>query len=76
MGLLDDMKNEQIIKGPPCSVSLAIASMSKSDLDDFNKACADPAIAGTVICRVLARRGVVIRPEALRRHRKKECRCG
>lgn len=75
MGILDEARAEAIIKGPPCTVGLAVAQMSDEDKADFLEACNDIAIAGTVISRVLARRGYDVRPEALRRHRKKECRC-
>lgn len=75
MGILDEARNESIIKGPPCTVGLALEQMTEQDKADFLDACADFSIAGTTICRVLARHGYTVRPEALRRHRKKECRC-
>lgn len=75
MGILDEMKAESVRKGPSCSVGLARAEMSKEELADFDAACADPAIVTTIILRVMARRGYTLRAEALRRHRRGDCRC-
>jgi hypothetical protein len=69
------MKADEIRKGPPCSVDIMLANLSAEDKKDFDDACADPTIASSTIARVLSRRGHTIRQEAIRRHRKKECRC-
>jgi hypothetical protein len=75
MGLLDDMRAEKIVKGPPCSVGIMLESMTAQEQEEFASACADSTIASSVIARVLARRGHEVRKESIRRHRKGECRC-
>ena len=75
MGLFDEMKNEVVLKGPPCSVSLILQEMAEADRKDFALACEDWSIPGTVIAKVLQRKGFHVKAEALRRHRKGECRC-
>lgn len=75
MGLFDEMKQEAVLKGPPCSISLLLEQMTKEERRDFDLACSDWTIPGTVIAKVLQRKGYPVKAEALRRHRKKECRC-
>lgn len=75
MGMFDEIKAESIIKGPSCSVGMMIEKMTEDERSDFRAACEDDMIAGTIIARVLNRRGYDIKVEALRRHRKGECRC-
>lgn len=75
MGLFDEMKEEAVIKGPPCSVSLMLQEMTDSDRSEFLMACADLSIPGTIIAKVLSRKGFDIKAESLRRHRKGDCRC-
>lgn len=75
MGMFDEIKAEAIMKGPPCSVGVMVQQMTKEERADFEAACQDQLIAGSIIARVLIRRGYDIKVEALRRHRKGECRC-
>ena len=75
MGMFDEIKSESLMKGPPCSVGVILGQMSKDQVKDFQLACQDHTIAGTVIARVLQRHGFDIKAESLRRHRKGECRC-
>lgn len=75
MGLFDEMKEEAVLKGPPCSVSLILQQMTKDEKKEFHMACSDATIPGTVIAKVLQRKGFAVKAEALRRHRKGECRC-
>lgn len=75
MGLFDEMKHEAVLKGPPCSVSIMIENMDDAERKDFELACEDWTIPGTVIAKVLQRKGFNVKAEALRRHRKGECRC-
>jgi hypothetical protein len=75
MGMFEEIQEEAIVKGPPCTVSLILQQMSKDEVKDFELACADASIAGTIIAKVLARRGYKVTPPAIRRHRRGECRC-
>jgi hypothetical protein len=75
MGLFDEMKSESVMKGPPCSISLILEEMTDADRSDFALACEDWTIPGTVIAKVLQRKGFSVKAESLRRHRKGECRC-
>jgi hypothetical protein len=73
--MYDEIKAEAIIKGPPCSVGMAVEQMSVDERKDFLAAASDPYIASTIITKVLIRRGYNVKAEAVRRHRKGECRC-
>lgn len=75
MGLFDEMKHEAVMKGPPCSVKVIIEQMTDEEQTEFAMACADWTIPGTVIAKVLQRKGFNVKAESLRRHRKGECRC-
>lgn len=75
MGLLEDMKADEIKKGPPCSLEVVLREMKNPDREDLLEAMKDPTIMATTISRVLARRGVKVGPQAIRRHRNGECRC-
>ena len=69
------MKEEAVIKGPPCSVSLMLQEMTEQDRTEFEMACADLSIPGTIIAKVLSRKGFDVKAESSRRHRKGDCRC-
>ena len=73
--MFDEIKSETISKGPSCTVGMMLEQMSDDERRDFKMACDDITIAGTVIARVLQRHGYDVKAEALRRHRKGECRC-
>jgi hypothetical protein len=75
VGIFDEIKSEAVLKGPPCAVGLILNQMTEEERKDFELACDDPSIAGTVIARVLQRRGFSVKAEGLRRHRKGDCRC-
>ena len=75
MGMFEEIKSEAVVKGPSCTVGIIIEQMPEEERADFLKALADPSIVGTIIARVVQRHGYDIKVEALRRHRKGECRC-
>lgn len=75
MGLLDEMKQEAPPPKHLCGVAKAIAVLDKKDAADLQAALDDLTIMATSISRVLARRNVVLKPDAVRRHRKKDCGC-
>jgi len=75
MGLLDEMRQEMPPPKHVCGVTKAIEQMDKKDAADLEAAVADQTIMATSISRVLARRGITVKPDAIRRHRKKDCAC-
>ena len=75
MGMFEEIKSESVVKGPSCTVGIIIEQMPEQERTDFLKALSDPSIVGTIIARVVQRHGYDIKVEALRRHRKGECRC-
>lgn len=75
MGLLDEMRDETPPPKHLCGVAVTLNNLDKKDAADLVEAMADPVIMATSISRVLHRRGIVLKPDAIRRHRKGECRC-
>lgn len=75
MGLMDDLKLEHW--GPPnkCPVHKLLATMTAEDRADLVKAVDEGLVPATVIERVLAKRGLILRQPAINRHRRKECGC-
>lgn len=75
MGLLDELKQEQPPPKHVCGVTKVLETMDKKDADDLLAALNDNTIMATSISRVLQRRGINLKQDAIRRHRKKDCRC-
>ena len=75
MGLLDDIESRHVKKGPHCTIGLALDKLDPKDRNDLIVALDRPDIQGTVIAKVLTERGLVIRPEAVSRHRRRLCNC-
>lgn len=75
MGLLDEMRDEMPPPKHLCGVTKTVEAMDKKDAADLLAAIDDNTIMATSISRVLARRGFVLKPDAIRRHRKRDCRC-
>lgn len=73
--MFEEIKSESVIKGPPCTVGLALQKMSKAEKVDFDTACKDPSIAATIIARVVMRHGYEVKSAAIIRHRKGDCLC-
>lgn len=76
MGLMDEMMTERY--GPPnkCPVNKLAELIGGSEGADLIKAVDDNLVPATVIARVLARRNLTLKPEAVNRHRRGECGCG
>lgn len=75
MGLLDDIENSHVRKGPHCTVGLTLDKLDAKDRAELIVALDRPDIQGTVIAKVLTARGFVVRPEAVSRHRRRLCNC-
>ena len=75
MSLLDEMRAEAVQKGPACSVRLLLDGLAPDDRADLQSAFADATIPTTIIAKVLHKRGHIIGPESLQRHRRGSCRC-
>ena len=75
MGLLDELKKEEPPAKHICGVTKTLETMEKTDSADLLSALNDHGIMATSISRVLQRRGINLKPDAIRRHRKKDCRC-
>ncbi len=77
MGLLEDMRNARVMKGPACLTGLEFSKLSKVEVDDVRKAYFEEAIPMTIIHSVLKNeKKLDIKLEGLRRHIKGDCRCG
>lgn len=76
MGLMDEINREHRGPAPKCPVHKLLELMGGSDAADLKKAVDDQLIPATVISRVLARKNLTLKPEAISRHRRKECGCG
>jgi hypothetical protein len=75
VGLLDELRSEEPPPKHLCGVTKTVESLDKKDAADLVAAIEDATIMATSISRVLARRGLTLKPDAIRRHRKRECRC-
>lgn len=75
MSLLADIEGEVRQHGPLCTVAMLIEQMPAPDRVDLEAALANPILPGTAIVRGLRRHNYSLTPEALRHHRKRECRC-
>lgn len=62
-------------KGPPCSVRHALDSADADTADLLTKALANPYAGSTSIRDALTERGLNVPITAIRRHRRRECRC-
>ena len=75
MTLLAEIEAARPIHGPPCSVHVALTSMSEQDRDDLLAALGDRRFFATTIAGVLRARGFEVGPSAVQRHRSGQCRC-
>lgn len=76
MGLFDEMKNEKARPNATCTVKKVLNAMTKKERDELQAALDDMTIQAVAISRVLERRGVELKADTIRRHRKRDCRCG
>ena len=74
MNLFDEIAAETNSKGPDCKTGQLLEELSKEDRADLERAI-NSKIAATAIVRVLARRGINLKSDSLRRHRHGECKC-
>jgi hypothetical protein len=75
MGLLDDIKSEPRRLPAICSVKALLEKMPETEAQELLTALDDLTIQGSVIIRVLQRRGHEIKAGSLTRHRRKDCAC-
>lgn len=76
MGLMDEINSEPRIRsGRPCAVRVAIDGLKGQDRKDLQSAIDDLLIPGSVIARVLSKRGIQIGVNSITRHRRKDCTC-
>jgi hypothetical protein len=75
VGLLDDIENQHVRKGPLCTVGTTLDKLAGKDQTDLIAALNRADIQGTVIAKVLMDRGFAVRPEAVSRHRRRLCNC-
>lgn len=76
MGLMDDFHEERY--GPPikCPVHRTAEAMTPEDGADLRRAVDENLIPAQAIARVLERKGIILKSDAINRHRRKECGCG
>jgi hypothetical protein len=75
MGLLDDIKSEPRRLPHKCSIKSLLEQMPDTEAQELLTALDDLTIQGSVIIRVLQRRGYEIKAGSLTRHRRKDCAC-
>ena len=75
MGLLDEFRKETPPPKHICTVTKVLEALSKQDAADLRAALDDHGIMATSIARVIQRHGHDLKPEAIRRHRKRDCAC-
>lgn len=77
MGLLDDVAAEprKVSRHPQCIAGRLIATMSEEDQADLDSAFDNREFTHAAIHRVLLKRGVPLKREALARHRNRKCQC-
>jgi hypothetical protein len=76
MSLRDQISAENNIrKGPACSVQLLLADLDEDDRQVLTEALADTKIAGTAIARALLKEGHRVGSHVLNRHRRGMCSC-
>jgi hypothetical protein len=74
MSLLDDLEAETRAKGPDCGVGKTLERMKPTERSEFEAALVSP-YASTALARVLERNGYHLKPDAIQRHRRRECLC-
>lgn len=75
MGLLDEIKDAGMKKGPTCGVAALLSGMTAEDSADLRVALADQTVYATTLSRVLTARGHRIAEGAINRHRNRLCAC-
>lgn len=76
MSLLDDLKNEAILKprsSGHCSVCQLIAELPEAESTQLVKVLADPRVSKSGVSRVLVDNGYPIAPGTVTRHTRGEC---
>ena len=74
MNLLEELAAERASRGPDCGVGKVMGTMAPSDQADLEASLAS-IYPSTLISRVLANHGIELKPDALQRHRRGECKC-
>ena len=74
MGLLDDM-NEQPQRQYSCKVRSMAASLEKADADILLAAVQNEKWTINALVNELAKRGLPITKDPIKRHREKQCSC-
>lgn len=59
--------------GPRCGVCALLPTLDKDDRVALDGALANIGVTGTAIARALAREGIDVKADSIRRHRKREC---
>jgi hypothetical protein len=76
MGLLDDLNNEEKIKGTPtsrCGYCNLVSTLTPEERDKLNKLMKDPTVTKGRIAQVLNSNGHNISRGTLYRHNRGEC---
>ncbi len=73
--LYDEILAAQKGSKAKCNVALVLAKLADTDQTALKTAIADEGVYGITICRILAKRGIDMSVESMRRHRRGECQC-
>lgn len=77
MGLLDDLEaatEYRPLNGPRCSVCRLYQALPADEAAALDRAFANPSVIATAIARTLQKNGFDVKPLAVQRHRRGDCR--
>lgn len=72
---LSEFTEPFIGKRDRCTVAVGLEQLDEGDRDAFLEALARPDISATSIERVFKKRGITVKAEPIRRHRRRDCAC-
>lgn len=77
MGLAEDLSGlvDEPLGRSKCSIGVVLSSLESVDRAALLDALADNAVRATSLARVLRTHGHRVAEQAVRRHRRQECRC-
>lgn len=77
MGLAEDLSGlaDEPLGRSKCSIGMVLSSVESADRAALLDALSDTAVRATSLSRVLRAHGHRVAEQAIRRHRRQECRC-
>jgi hypothetical protein len=72
---LEDLRNESVVRGFPCSVGEFVKQLDKTGLEAFNATLEDKNVGTVKLHAFLIQKGFNVSKASLYNHRRKGCRC-